>query len=218
MFLSAVSVPGWGRVGAMASAAFTAVASPPRSALRANGRGYPAAMDRIDHLEHLDKHLVDELTQVAREAVRDELREQTRKQRRTAALYAASGAVALYAGAALALTLGLALALGLPDWAAALITAAVLGVLAYELRNAAKPSASRPTPERIAEAQGERAVGGTMPGAPPGGLAGTATYPPVPPVAPGGVGGATGAPGAGAPPVPGTGGPTDPEAPHHRAR
>jgi hypothetical protein len=35
-------------------------------------------MDRIDHLEHLDKNLADELAQVAREAVRDELREQTR--------------------------------------------------------------------------------------------------------------------------------------------
>ncbi|MEU6357830.1 phage holin family protein, partial [Streptomyces sp. NPDC047072] len=108
-------------------------------------------MERLDHLEHLDKHLVDELAQVARETVRDELREQTRKQRRTAMLYAASGAVALYAGAALALAVGLALALGLPDWAAALITAAILGAVAYVLRGAARPSASRPTAEREAE-------------------------------------------------------------------
>ncbi|PAZ14418.1 hypothetical protein CLM62_19635, partial [Streptomyces sp. SA15] len=115
-------------------------------------------MDRLDHLEHLDKHLVDELAQVARETVRDELREQTRRRRRTAMLYAASGAVALYAGAALALTVGLALAAGLPDWAAALITAVILGVVAYVLRGAARPSASRPTPERAAElaAEGDR--------------------------------------------------------------
>ena len=193
---------------------------PSRAVLPARERGYPAGMERIDHLEHLDKNLVDELAQVARDAVRDELREQTRRQRRTAALYAASGAVALYAGAALALTLGLALALGLPDWAAALITAAVLGALAYMLRGAARPSASRPTPERIAEQQ--RAAGSATPGAPPGGLAGPTTYPPVPPVAPGGVSGAAGSPGTGAPGMPpGTPGPadpTDPEAPHHRAR
>ncbi|NUP20154.1 MAG: hypothetical protein HOZ81_29520, partial [Streptomyces sp.] len=94
-------------------------------------------MDRLDHLEHLDRQLVDELAQVARETVRDELREQTRRQRRRAMLYAASGAVALYAGAALALTLGLGLAAGLPDWAAALITAVILGALAYVLRGAA---------------------------------------------------------------------------------
>ncbi|MBC7271795.1 MAG: hypothetical protein H5T76_24325, partial [Streptomyces sp.] len=61
-------------------------------------------MKRLDHLEHLDKHLVDELAQVTRETVRDELHRQARQQRRKAALYAASGAVALYAGAALALT------------------------------------------------------------------------------------------------------------------
>jgi Flp pilus assembly protein TadB len=129
-------------------------------------------MDRIDHMEHLDKHLADELAQVARDAIREELREQTRKQRRTAAMYAASGALALYAGAALALTVGLALAIGLPDWAAALITAAVLGVLAYALRNAARPSASRPTPDGAA---------GTVVGTSADGPA----VPPMPPVAPG---------------------------------
>ncbi|MER7233432.1 hypothetical protein ABT348_21090 [Streptomyces olivaceus] len=32
-------------------------------------------MDRTDHLEHLDRQLVDELAQAARETVRDELRE-----------------------------------------------------------------------------------------------------------------------------------------------
>ncbi|MGW2926193.1 hypothetical protein ACWC8S_14905, partial [Streptomyces fungicidicus] len=60
-------------------------------------------MQRLEHLEHLDKHLVDELAQVARETVRDELREQARAQRRRAALYAGSGAAALYAGAAVSL-------------------------------------------------------------------------------------------------------------------
>ncbi|CAM5300439.1 hypothetical protein SVIOM74S_09659 [Streptomyces violarus] len=102
-------------------------------------------MKPLDHLEHLDKHLVDELAQVARETVRDELREQTRKQRRKAALYAASGALALYAGAALALAVGLALALGLPDWAAALITAAILEV---SRRTCCAAWPGRPRPRR----------------------------------------------------------------------
>ena len=166
--------------------------------------------DHLDHLEHPDKSLVDEPAQVARDAVRDELREQTRKQRRAAALYAASGAVALYAGAALALTVGLLLALGLPDWAAALITAALLGVVAYMLRNAAGPA-----PERAAEGRGDRVAAGVPP------RPGSSAYPPVPPVAPGGMGGAPGAPrAAGAPPTGAPGGtwPPDPEAPHHRAR
>ncbi len=95
-------------------------------------------MDRMDHLEHLDRQLVDELAQVARETVRDELREQTRRQRRKAALYAASGTAALYAGAAVSLAVGLALAVVLPGWAAALITAVLLGVVAYLLRGAAR--------------------------------------------------------------------------------
>ncbi|MEU0409869.1 phage holin family protein [Streptomyces griseorubiginosus] len=168
-------------------------------------------MERLDHLEHLDKHLVDELAQVARETVRDELREQTRKQRRTAMLYAASGAVALYAGAALALAVGLALALGLPDWAAALITAAILGAVAYLLRGAARPGGSRPTAGQAAGAgvAPDRAAGDTASAAGrPSGL-GT-PYPSMPPVAPG----ATGAPEPGAAPTQ-TG--TDPEQPHHRA-
>ncbi|MBG0851242.1 phage holin family protein [Streptomyces spinoverrucosus] len=180
-------------------------------------------MDRMDHLEHLDKHLVDELAQVARETIRDELRQQTRKQRRKATLYAASGAVALYAGAAVALTVGLALALVLPGWAAALITAAILGVVAYLLRGAAKPHAGTPH-GRAAElaAERDRAHGA----APPGGL-GNAPYPPVPPVPPtppGEAAAPTRAPGAD---TPGPGAPTpgpmpppdriDPESPHHRA-
>ncbi|MEV5439922.1 phage holin family protein [Streptomyces sp. NPDC052682] len=158
-------------------------------------------MERLDHLEHLDRHLVDELAQVARETVRDELREQTRKQRRRATLYAASGALALYAGAALALAVGLALALALPDWAAALITAAILGLAAYALRGAARPSASRTSPEHQAGRAGTHQGG--MP------------YPPVPPAPPGAP--ATGAAGA---PAPGTVPPrpdTDPDVPHHRA-
>ncbi len=178
--------------------------------------GYPAAMDRLDHLEHLDKHLVDELAQVARETVRDELREQTRRQRRRAMLYGASGAVALYAGAALALALGLGLAAGLPDWAAALITAAILGAVAYVLRGAARPSASRPTPGDGTETSAtppHRVVGGTAPGYPPSGLG--LPYPPMPAGRP-----ATGAPGpapgtpAAQPPAPDD---VDPEQPHHRA-
>ncbi|MET9254666.1 phage holin family protein [Streptomyces sp. NPDC003717] len=125
-------------------------------------------MDRMEQMPQPDRRLVEELARVTRETVREELREQTRKQRRTALLYAASGAVALYAGAAVALAVGLALALGLPDWAAALITAAVLGVAAYLLRNAARPHAGKPG----------HTVGGDAPGAPPSGL-GTA-YPPMP--------------------------------------
>ncbi|MER6567258.1 phage holin family protein [Streptomyces sp. NPDC001093] len=127
--------------------------------------------ERLDHLEHLDKHLVEELAQVARETVRDELREQTRKQRRTALLYAASGAAALYAGAALALAVGLALATGLPGWGAALITAAIMGAVAYALRGAAHPRHSHPSPPAPA-------IGGTPPAGPPSGLG--LPYPPMP--------------------------------------
>jgi hypothetical protein len=133
--------------------------------------GYPEGMDRLDHLEHLDKQLVEELAQVARETVRDELREQTRKQRRTAVLYAASGAAALYAGAALALAVGLALATGLPGWGAALITAAIMGVVAYALRGAAHPSHGHPSPPA-------HVIGGSAPAGPPSGLG--MPYPPMP--------------------------------------
>lgn len=154
-------------------------------------------MERIDHLEHLDRHLVDELAQVARETIREELREQTRKQRRTAVLYAASGAVALYAGAAVAVAIGLALGIGLPNWAAALITAAILGVAAYLLRNAAKPHAARH------QGVGGPAAGAAQPSAPTG-----VPYPPMPPVAP-----ATPVPEPGR--VPGAEA-IDPENPHHR--
>lgn len=177
------------------------------AALPAGGPGYPHGMERIDHLEHLDKHFVDELAQVARETIREELREQTRKQRRTATLYAASGALALYAGAALALAVGLALGIGLPGWAAALITAAVLGVLAYVLRGAARPHSRPAHPGRPAD---------------PGGADAAQPAPVVPPVVPP-AGAATGL-GAPYPPMPPTPpdeaprpGGVDPEAPHHRA-
>jgi len=131
-------------------------------------------MERIDHMEHLDRRLVGELARAARETIREELREQTRRQRRTAMLYAASGALALYAGAAVAVAAGLALGIGLPDWAAALITAAVLGAAAYLVRNAAKPRPARP-----GEAHGPLA------GNAPSGTSGTARqYPPVPPMPP----------------------------------
>ncbi|WP_405592439.1 phage holin family protein [Streptomyces sp. NBC_01092] len=152
-------------------------------------------MDRLDHLEHLDKQLVDELAQVARETVRDELREQTRRQRRRAMLYAGSGAVALYAGAALALAVGLGLAAGLPDWAAALITAVILGVLAYLLRGAARPARKGPATGAAQE--------GT-PGTPPSGLG--MPYPPMPPGLPDTTGTRTPRPDA-----------IDPDQPHHRA-
>ncbi|QNP74390.1 phage holin family protein [Streptomyces roseirectus] len=138
-------------------------------------------MKRMDHLEHLDKHLVEELTEVARETIREELREQTRRQRRRATLYAASGAVALYAGGALAFALGLALDAGLPAWAAALITSAVLGITAYLLRGAARPHhPTGPTPEAEAELRNrarEDALRGPMPTGGPG-----IPYPPSPPM------------------------------------
>ncbi|MFB9467495.1 phage holin family protein, partial [Streptomyces cinereospinus] len=129
-------------------------------------------MDRMDHLEHLDRHLADELAQVARETIRDELRQQTRKQRRKATLYAASGAVALYAGAAVALAAGLALALVLPGWAAALITAALLGAAAHLLRSAARPAAPGTAHGSVAARAADR---DHVPGATP-------PYPPVPPM------------------------------------
>jgi hypothetical protein len=161
----------------------------------------------LHHLEHLDKHLVDELAQVARETVRDELREQTRKQRRKAALYATSGALALYAGAALALAVGLALALGLPDWAAALITAAILGVAAYVLRGMARPSASGPGPAHAAGMTPGHESTGPGTGVPGG-------VPPVPPAPPaaGPVAGATGGPAPGVVPPRPT---EDPDVPRH---
>ncbi|MFF7110895.1 phage holin family protein [Streptomyces albogriseolus] len=120
-------------------------------------------MQRLEHMQHLDKHLVDELALVARESVRAELREQTRGQRRKAALYAGSGAAALYAGAAVALAVGLALDLVLPGWAAALITAALLTAVAFALRTAARPAAPA----------APRATGATK-------AAGSAPVPPVP--------------------------------------
>jgi membrane protein implicated in regulation of membrane protease activity len=125
-------------------------------------------------------------------------------------LYAASGAVALYAGAAVALAVGLALALGLPDWAAALITAAILGAVAYVLRGAARPAASRPTAGQAETVAGhDRVAGGAAPVAAPSSGLGT-PYPPMPPVAPG----AVGTPEPGAAPRQDD---VDPEQPHHRA-
>ncbi|MFE9875919.1 phage holin family protein [Streptomyces sp. NPDC005784] len=135
-------------------------------------------MEHLEHLEHLDRELVDELTMVARQTIRDELREQTGKKRRTAALYAASGAAALYSGAALVLALGLALASVLPGWAAALIAAAVLGAVAHVLRGMARPSAPRPTTRHAHElAPPGRVVGGSPPAFPPGGMG--LPYPPI---------------------------------------
>ncbi|MFF8532779.1 phage holin family protein [Streptomyces sp. NPDC015532] len=163
-------------------------------------------MKRIEHLEHLDRELVDELTLVARETVRDELREQAVDKRRTAALYAASGAAALYAGAALVLALGLALASAMPGWAAALVAAAVLAAAAYALRGMARPSRPRPaTGDLDALTPPGRVIGGHAPASPPGGMG--LMYPPIP---------------SGAPDVPGTAtdpGPSDdPEVWLNRAR
>ncbi|MGW2033704.1 phage holin family protein [Streptomyces sp. NPDC001811] len=127
-------------------------------------------MDRLDHLEHLDRHLVEELAQVARETVREELREQSRKRRRTAALYAASGAAALYAGGAVALAVGLALAIVLPGWAAALISAALLGAVACLLRGAARSGHGPHAPHRVADGALPSGAGlpyPPVPGAPP---------------------------------------------------
>ncbi|WP_328708057.1 phage holin family protein, partial [Streptomyces mesophilus] len=90
--------------------------------------------------------------------LRDELRKQTLKQRRTASLYAASGAVALYAGAACALALGLVFAIGLPDWAAALIMAVLLAGAAYALRNAARPHPAPKPHEGENEARAQEAA------------------------------------------------------------
>ncbi|MFD8573229.1 phage holin family protein [Streptomyces sp. NPDC059639] len=92
-------------------------------------------------MERLDQRLTEEVTGAVRDAVREEMRGVVERRRRTAALYAGSATSALYAGAAGAVALGLALALAMPGWAAALIVAAVLGVAAFLLRRAAKPSA-----------------------------------------------------------------------------
>ncbi|MFF3644087.1 phage holin family protein [Streptomyces sp. NPDC002564] len=135
----------------------------------------------------LDAGLTDELVRTLRAELREELREQTRKQRRTATLYAASGTAALYAGAALALGLGLVIALGLPGWAAALIMAAVLGVTAFLLRNAARPKPARDAGDTTVPGAGALPEpGGAVPAppvAPPGGLDAPAP-PPMPPTVP----------------------------------
>ncbi|MET8471617.1 phage holin family protein [Streptomyces sp. NPDC006422] len=94
--------------------------------------------------EHINEQVTDELagrvTHAVRETLREEFTASVRAQRRRAALYAGAGAAALYAGAAAALALGLVLSLGIPDWGAALVVAAVLGVTALLLRNAARPA------------------------------------------------------------------------------
>ncbi|MEV5608724.1 phage holin family protein [Streptomyces sp. NPDC052225] len=96
-------------------------------------------MERI--AQHVENPVSDELTGRVSQAVRDAVRAELAEagQRRRMMMYAGAGAAALYAGAAVALALGLVLALGLPDWGAALIVAAVLGVAAYALRTAARP-------------------------------------------------------------------------------
>ncbi|MGW0533197.1 phage holin family protein [Streptomyces sp. NPDC003032] len=132
-----------------------------------------------------DKALTDELVRTIRTELREELREQTKKQRRKAALYAGSGATALYAGAAVALAVGLALALVLPDWAAALIVGALLGLAAVLLRKAARPGSGRPDAHPGGYADPADPMG-NAPAAPvvaPGGLAAPAP-PPMPPTAP----------------------------------
>ncbi|MFI7319822.1 phage holin family protein [Streptomyces venezuelae] len=106
-------------------------------------------------LSGLDKGLTDELVRTIRAELREEFREQTRKQRRKATLYAGAGAAALYAGAAVALALGLVIDLGLPDWASALVVAAVLGAAAFLLRNAAR---SGPGHDARTSATGTRAA------------------------------------------------------------
>ncbi|MCQ4208454.1 MULTISPECIES: phage holin family protein [Streptomyces] len=90
-------------------------------------------------MERIDQRLNEEVAHAVRDAVRAEMKEGVRAQKRRAGLYAGAGAVALYAGAAAALALGLVLALGMPDWAAALVVAVVLGVAAFALRQAARP-------------------------------------------------------------------------------
>ncbi|MEU6844987.1 phage holin family protein [Streptomyces sp. NPDC046716] len=91
-------------------------------------------------MERLDQRLTEQVAGAVRDAVRDEMRGVVNRRRRTAALYAGSALSALYAGAAAAVALGLALALALPSWAAALIVAALLGVVAFVLRRAARPT------------------------------------------------------------------------------
>ncbi|WP_425535541.1 phage holin family protein [Streptomyces aureus] len=163
-------------------------------------------IEHLEHLEHLDRELADELALVARETVRDELRTQGRAKRRTATLYAASGAAALYAGAALVLALGLGLASALPGWAAALIAAAVLGAAAYVLRGMARPAAPRPaTTDPDALTPPGRVIGAHAPPSPPSGMG--LPYPPIPSAAPDAVDAGTG-----------TGPSDDPEVWLHRAR
>ncbi len=157
--------------------------------------GYPGAMTGFEKttptgLAHqpLDKALTDELVRTVREELRAELREQTKRQRRKATLYAASGAAALYAGAAVALAVGLALTLGLPDWAAALVVAVLLGLAAVLLRGAAHPRSGQGAPgtgRQDAPAAPAAAPSPSVSGVPgaPGGP-GIPAPPPMPPSTP----------------------------------
>ncbi|MFE5683848.1 phage holin family protein [Streptomyces sp. NPDC056512] len=105
-------------------------------------------MDRTHSTQTLDNHLTEQVERTVRATLREELRSELRaasaKQRRRAILYAASGAAALYCGAALALAIGLVL--GLPGWGAALVTAVLLAAAAVFLRGAAQPRADAKRP------------------------------------------------------------------------
>ncbi|MFJ6632403.1 phage holin family protein [Streptomyces sp. NPDC091376] len=90
----------------------------------------------------MDTNLSEQVAQVVRDAIADELRAQTRKQRRTAAFYTASGAVGLYAGAAVAACLVLLLHAVMPAWVAALLVGVVLAGVAYVLKSAATKRSS----------------------------------------------------------------------------
>ncbi|MFE4775122.1 phage holin family protein [Streptomyces sp. NPDC056713] len=103
------------------------------------------------HSTHtLDNHLTEQVERAVRATLHEELRTELRaasaKQRRRTMFYAASGAAALYCGAALALAIGLVLALGLPGWGAALGTAVLLAAASLFLRGAARPRADTKHP------------------------------------------------------------------------
>ncbi|MEK0101247.1 phage holin family protein [Streptomyces sp. A475] len=110
-------------------------------------------MDRTHSTHTLDNHLTEQVERAVRATLREELRSELRaasaKQRRRAMFYAASGAAALYCGAALALAIGLVLALGLPGWGAALVTAVLLAAAALVLRGAARPRPDTKRPSSL---------------------------------------------------------------------
>ncbi|MGX1880693.1 phage holin family protein [Streptomyces sp. NPDC055287] len=88
----------------------------------------------------MDTNLSEHVAQVVRDTIKDELREQTRKQSRTARLYTAAGAAALYGGAAVTAFLVLVLDIALPAWAAGLVA----GILLIGLAVVLKQQAGRP--------------------------------------------------------------------------